>query len=207
MRIAWSLSTGVGLRRHGTRLLAGMNTRFIEGVASKGSCRPKLGDLQRALGWGFAVAATFAAGPASASIFEGNPGRRRERGLMGRTGFVPIVVIVVFWLVHVLPEKIAHKRHHPQFAMRFRPYACCRWSSAACCGRSPGCGPTPSRSVTRWPTAPRSTKSITTKCSRSFVPANCCARKRGTCAKSWRRWKPRVRCRRSSKGLKTSWRA
>ena len=28
--------------------------------------------------------------------------------------FVPIVVIVVFWLVHVLPEKIAEKRHHPQ---------------------------------------------------------------------------------------------
>jgi len=28
--------------------------------------------------------------------------------------FVPIGVIVLFWLVHVLPEKIAHKRHHPQ---------------------------------------------------------------------------------------------
>ena len=27
---------------------------------------------------------------------------------------VPIIGIVVFWLVHVLPEKIAHKRHHPQ---------------------------------------------------------------------------------------------
>jgi hypothetical protein len=27
---------------------------------------------------------------------------------------VPIVGITVFWLVHVLPEKIAHKRHHPQ---------------------------------------------------------------------------------------------
>jgi len=27
---------------------------------------------------------------------------------------VPIVVIVVFWLVHVLPEKIAHRNHHPQ---------------------------------------------------------------------------------------------
>jgi hypothetical protein len=27
---------------------------------------------------------------------------------------VPIIAIVVFWLVHVLPEKIAHKRHHPQ---------------------------------------------------------------------------------------------
>ena len=27
---------------------------------------------------------------------------------------VPVVAIVVFWLVHVLPEKIAHHRHHPQ---------------------------------------------------------------------------------------------
>jgi len=27
---------------------------------------------------------------------------------------VPIVVIVLFWMVHVLPEKIAIKRHHPQ---------------------------------------------------------------------------------------------
>jgi CBS domain containing-hemolysin-like protein len=27
---------------------------------------------------------------------------------------VPAAVIVLFWIVHVLPEKIAHKRHHPQ---------------------------------------------------------------------------------------------
>ena len=27
---------------------------------------------------------------------------------------VPIVAVVVFWLVHILPEKFAHKRHHPQ---------------------------------------------------------------------------------------------
>ena len=27
---------------------------------------------------------------------------------------VPIVLVVLFWMVHVLPEKIAHKRHHPQ---------------------------------------------------------------------------------------------
>jgi hypothetical protein len=27
---------------------------------------------------------------------------------------VPIGAIVLFWLVHVMPEKIAHKRHHPQ---------------------------------------------------------------------------------------------
>jgi len=29
---------------------------------------------------------------------------------------VPIVVIVVFWLVHVMPERLAEKRHHPQTA-------------------------------------------------------------------------------------------
>ena len=26
----------------------------------------------------------------------------------------PVVAITVFWLVHILPEKIAEKRHHPQ---------------------------------------------------------------------------------------------
>jgi hypothetical protein len=28
---------------------------------------------------------------------------------------VPVVLIALFWMVHILPEKIAHKRHHPQF--------------------------------------------------------------------------------------------
>jgi hypothetical protein len=28
---------------------------------------------------------------------------------------VPVVLIVLFWMVHILPEKIAHNRHHPQF--------------------------------------------------------------------------------------------
>ena len=27
---------------------------------------------------------------------------------------VPVLFISVFWLVHILPEKYAHKRHHPQ---------------------------------------------------------------------------------------------
>ena len=27
---------------------------------------------------------------------------------------VPVVAISVFWLVHILPEKVAEKRHHPQ---------------------------------------------------------------------------------------------
>ncbi|WP_372016279.1 DUF3302 domain-containing protein [Pseudoxanthomonas sp. 10H] len=29
---------------------------------------------------------------------------------------VPVVLISVFWIVHILPEKIAHKRRHPQLA-------------------------------------------------------------------------------------------
>ena len=28
---------------------------------------------------------------------------------------VPVVLFVLFWLVHILPEQIAHKRNHPQF--------------------------------------------------------------------------------------------
>lgn len=28
--------------------------------------------------------------------------------------FVPVVAIAVFWIVHILPEKIAEKRKHPQ---------------------------------------------------------------------------------------------
>jgi hypothetical protein len=27
---------------------------------------------------------------------------------------IPIAAIVLFWLVHILPEKVAEKRHHPQ---------------------------------------------------------------------------------------------
>ena len=45
-----------------------------------------------------------------------------------------------------------------------RPFArcaCCRWSSAACCGRSRGCGPIPSRSATRWRTARTSIRTTT----------------------------------------------
>jgi hypothetical protein len=28
---------------------------------------------------------------------------------------VPAVLVALFWMVHILPEKIAHRRHHPQF--------------------------------------------------------------------------------------------
>ena len=28
--------------------------------------------------------------------------------------FVPALLLYVFWMIHILPEKIAEKRHHPQ---------------------------------------------------------------------------------------------
>jgi CBS domain containing-hemolysin-like protein len=53
--------------------------------------------------------------PASASFLSGEA---LDSAATGIAWFVicvvPIAVIVLFWLVHVMPEKIAHKRHHPQ---------------------------------------------------------------------------------------------
>ena len=28
--------------------------------------------------------------------------------------FVPMLLIYLFWMIHILPEKIAERRHHPQ---------------------------------------------------------------------------------------------
>jgi len=57
----------------------------------------------------------FAALPASASIFAGEM-LDKVADIMAIVVLiiVPVVVIVVFWLVHVLPERFAEKRHHPQ---------------------------------------------------------------------------------------------
>jgi hypothetical protein len=62
-----------------------------------------------------AVAATSIAPVAHASFL---PPEMMDSAAMGLAWFiiifVPIGAIALFWLVHVLPEKIAHKRHHPQ---------------------------------------------------------------------------------------------
>ena len=53
--------------------------------------------------------------PAHASIFQGEVLDKVASVLaLVVIVVVPIVLIVLFWMVHVLPEKIAHKRHHPQ---------------------------------------------------------------------------------------------
>ena len=63
----------------------------------------------------FAVVASAFAPAAHASFL---PPEMMDTAATGLAWFVIIVMpiggIVLFWLVHVLPEKIAHKRHHPQ---------------------------------------------------------------------------------------------
>jgi CBS domain containing-hemolysin-like protein len=62
-----------------------------------------------------ALAATSAAAPAHASFLSGEALDTAANVLsIIVIIIVPVVAITVFWLVHVLPEKIAHKRHHPQ---------------------------------------------------------------------------------------------
>ena len=53
--------------------------------------------------------------PVRASIFQGDTLDSVADGISWVVIVVgPIVAIVVFWLVHILPEKIAEKRKHPQ---------------------------------------------------------------------------------------------
>jgi CBS domain containing-hemolysin-like protein len=62
-----------------------------------------------------AVAALFAAPEAQASFLSGDALDTAANVIAWLALLVvPVVLIAVFWMVHILPEKIAHKRHHPQ---------------------------------------------------------------------------------------------
>lgn len=64
-----------------------------------------------------AGAAAFGAGAAQASLLSGEALDTAADVLAWVViVLVPVVGIAVFWIVHVLPEKIAHQRHHPQTA-------------------------------------------------------------------------------------------
>ena len=60
-------------------------------------------------------AALTVAAPAHASLFSGDT-LDLVADIMAWVVLViaPVIAISVFWLVHILPEKIAEKRHHPQ---------------------------------------------------------------------------------------------
>ena len=63
----------------------------------------------------WAIAAALLALPAQASMFEGEA-LDTVADVIAWVALiiVPITGIVVFWLVHILPEKIAEKKKHPQ---------------------------------------------------------------------------------------------
>jgi CBS domain containing-hemolysin-like protein len=62
-----------------------------------------------------AAAAAAAAAPARAAFLSGEAlDKAADIVAIAVLIIVPVVVIVVFWMVHVLPERIAEKRHHPQ---------------------------------------------------------------------------------------------
>ena len=53
--------------------------------------------------------------PAHASMFQGETLDAIANGISWVVLVIaPIIGITAFWLVHILPEKIAHKRKHPQ---------------------------------------------------------------------------------------------
>lgn len=64
---------------------------------------------------GTAAALIFSAMPAEASLFKGET-LDKVSDILAWVVLViaPVIGIVVFWLVHILPEKIAEKKHHPQ---------------------------------------------------------------------------------------------
>lgn len=62
-----------------------------------------------------ALAPLLAPAAAHASMFKGEALDTVANGMSWVVLIlVPVVVLTVFWLVHILPEKIAEKRKHPQ---------------------------------------------------------------------------------------------
>lgn len=66
-------------------------------------------------GIGGIIGALALPGDAQASIFSGETLDSVANGIAWVVlVLVPIVGLAAFWMVHILPEKIAEKRHHPQ---------------------------------------------------------------------------------------------
>jgi len=72
----------------------------------------------RASGAATAIVAVLAAALPSAAHASFLPPELMDKAATYLAWFIiiamPIAGVVLFWLVHILPEKIAHKRHHPQ---------------------------------------------------------------------------------------------
>src|SRR5262245_38101769 len=96
----WSYFQGAIVARH-----------LCTGYPTPGEGRSDLKTWKQLVG----AAIALAAAPAHASFLSGEALDTMADVLALVVLFiVPCVAIVLFWIVHVLPEKIAEKRHHPQ---------------------------------------------------------------------------------------------
>jgi hypothetical protein len=79
------------------------------------SSRSLIPPLARAAAGGLLALMLGAPPAAHASLFQGETLDALANGISWVVLIIaPIIGIVVFWLVHILPEKIAHKKKHPQ---------------------------------------------------------------------------------------------
>ncbi len=80
--------------------------------------KPPQSASARASGAATAIVAVLAAAVPSAAHASFLPPELMDKAATYLAWFIiiamPIAGVVLFWLVHILPEKIAHKRHHPQ---------------------------------------------------------------------------------------------
>jgi type VI protein secretion system component VasK len=71
--------------------------------------------LLRLAAWLVAAGAALVPAEAHASIFEGETLDALANGISWVVIIIgPLIGIAIFWIVHILPEKIAEKKRHPQ---------------------------------------------------------------------------------------------
>jgi CBS domain containing-hemolysin-like protein len=88
----------------------------MHAVRTPTSGRSVIGSARAIAGWWVAALFLLLPPPAQASLLSPEMEDKLATFIALFVLFVvPVVLIVLFWLVHILPEKIAHKRHHPQF--------------------------------------------------------------------------------------------
>ena len=90
---------------------------------------------------------------AHASLFQGETLDSLANGISWVVLVIgPIIGIAAFWMVHILPEKIAEKKSTRR-PKPFNASACSPFALADCSGQLHGFGLTPNRFCTKWLTA------------------------------------------------------
>ena len=92
-----------------------MATEMQPAPCHRSDVRAPRGRANRPLLWAVGCAAAALASSAHASFLEGKA-LDDAADVIAWVALVigPVVAIAVFWMAHIIPEKVAHKREHPQ---------------------------------------------------------------------------------------------